>query len=369
MPWKHFAVAGGFKVWKIDEQGKKVGEPLSKKPMPEAAAKNQVRALYASENKPKKEAPEGAGEAEVIITEATDSVTAFNNNITPGDSSGTTDITAKTAIVHYAESESKEAKNMMMDEGMAYSPMNGACTWEEMEAMEETEELTKAYYKMSDAMGMMAHNVMQNPMVEDKAGALADLAEGYAKRVKGMADGEMEMEKELSGEPSPTFIDKLKGWLGLDTSQDEDDRPDELKAVWTAKYINTLPNSSFLYVEPDCKTKACRHFPVKDASGQLDLAHLRNAIARIPQSNAPRLTPEKKTQLQERARKMLGNAKEQTLFIWKEGDTYRWLATYSNNRRDEDNPPEIISTGSNGQVSLMFFSWAKSSVNNWHRNN
>ena len=31
------------------------------------------------------------------------------------------------------------------------------------------------------------------------------------------------------------------------------------------------------------------------------------------------------------------------LFVWKEGDRYRWFAVYSNKYRDEDNPPEIIS--------------------------
>lgn len=33
-------------------------------------------------------------------------------------------------------------------------------------------------------------------------------------------------------------------------------------------------------------------------------------------------------------------------FVWKEDDTYRWMAAYSNNRRDNDNPPEIISSDS-----------------------
>jgi len=28
--------------------------------------------------------------------------------------------------------------------------------------------------------------------------------------------------------------------------------------------------------------------------------------------------------------------------VWKEGDTYRWLAVYSNKFRDDDNPPEIL---------------------------
>ncbi|RPJ40153.1 MAG: hypothetical protein EHM35_00680, partial [Planctomycetaceae bacterium] len=29
--------------------------------------------------------------------------------------------------------------------------------------------------------------------------------------------------------------------------------------------------------------------------------------------------------------------------VWKEGDTYRWLAVYSSKYRDDDNPPEILS--------------------------
>lgn len=86
------------------------------------------------------------------------------------------------------------------------------------------------------------------------------------------------------------------------------------KAVWTNAYQNDLPDSAFLFVEPGDKDgegktipRSKRHFPVRDASGKLDAAHLRNAIARIPQSNAPGLTPEKKRSLQERARQLLGN--------------------------------------------------------------
>lgn len=38
------------------------------------------------------------------------------------------------------------------------------------------------------------------------------------------------------------------------------------------------------------------------------------------------------------------------LFVWKEGDRYRWFAVYSNKYRDEDVPPEILSEKSH----LMF---------------
>ena len=90
------------------------------------------------------------------------------------------------------------------------------------------------------------------------------------------------------------------------------------KAVWSRAFINDLPDSSFLYIESggrkdsEGKTvpRSLRHFPVKDGNGKIDLPHLRNAIARIPQSNAPGLSSEKKQSLQERARRMLSEAQK-----------------------------------------------------------
>ena len=84
-------------------------------------------------------------------------------------------------------------------------------------------------------------------------------------------------------------------------------------AVWSTKYVNDLPDASFMFIESggekaeDGKTtpRSLRHFPIKDADGNIDLPHLRNAIARIPQSNAPGLTDSKKKTLQEQARKLL----------------------------------------------------------------
>lgn len=164
------------------------------------------------------------------------------------------------------------------------------------------------------------------------------------------------------------------------------------KAVWTTAYVNNLPDSAFLYVEPGEKDgegktvpRSKRHFPYKDASGKVDRAHIVNAIARIPQSNAPGLTPAKKTALQNRARKIAGIKNDnkqlddktimsrvikalkqvftgevegedtyeyeedpgQFMFYKdKESDQMRWFARYSNHFRDDDNPPEIISSQS-----------------------
>jgi HK97 family phage prohead protease len=65
----------------------------------------------------------------------------------------------------------------------------------------------------------------------------------------------------------------------------------EYRDVWTTAYVNDLPDSSFLYIAPggtktDGRTDgAHRYFPVKDAAGKPDAAHIRNALARIPQAS------------------------------------------------------------------------------------
>lgn len=103
---------------------------------------------------------------------------------------------------------------------------------------------------------------------------------------------------------------------------------DETKAVWTAKYVDSLPNSSFLWVEDgeddaDGKRvpRSKRHLPYKDAAGTVDKAHLRNALARIPQTDG--LDDGKKAQLQARARRMLESADDGKTYVepdeWKSG--------------------------------------------------
>lgn len=82
------------------------------------------------------------------------------------------------------------------------------------------------------------------------------------------------------------------------------------KAVWATAVVNDLPDSAFLFIQDggtkdqDGKTtpRSNRHFPVRDADGKVDLPHLRNALARIPQSTAPGVDVEA---LQKRARALL----------------------------------------------------------------
>ena len=67
----------------------------------------------------------------------------------------------------------------------------------------------------------------------------------------------------------------------------------EQRAAWSTAFINTLPDASFLYIEPGgtkdqsgrTTPRSLRHFPVKDGSGKVDVPHLLNAMAQIPKAN------------------------------------------------------------------------------------
>jgi len=65
----------------------------------------------------------------------------------------------------------------------------------------------------------------------------------------------------------------------------------DLRAAWTAAYINDLPDSAFACIDAggtkeDGKTtpRSLRHYPHHDAAGTIDPAHLANARARVRQA-------------------------------------------------------------------------------------
>lgn len=70
-------------------------------------------------------------------------------------------------------------------------------------------------------------------------------------------------------------------------------------AEWDAKYINDLPDGSFAYIAPGGEKdeegrtvpRSLRYLPYKNMQGEIDLPHLRNALARLPQTS---LSPEAK---------------------------------------------------------------------------
>jgi site-specific DNA-adenine methylase len=88
------------------------------------------------------------------------------------------------------------------------------------------------------------------------------------------------------------------------------------KAQWSRAFINDLPDDAFLYVEPGGEKdeggrtvpRSLRHFPVRNQRGEIDLPHLRNALARLPQSDLPAGVKER---AQAEARRLLEEAQSE----------------------------------------------------------
>lgn len=124
---------------------------------------------------------------------------------------------------------------------------------------------------------------------------------------------------------SPAFLfQKATKVVRLLTSAALTNRPaldmPALARAWAASYVNDLPDSAFLYIERggqkdgDGKTTplSLRHFPYRDKTGAVDIPHLRNAIARIPQARIEGLDQAALQRLQERARRLLDQTQRGT---------------------------------------------------------
>ena len=121
-------------------------------------------------------------------------------------------------------------------------------------------------------------------------------------------------------EPPPIEEKKLPAPDEAHLPDEEPDGEPEDMAEWTAAFINELPDSAFLYIAPGGEKddgdktvpRSLRKFPYRDSAGKVDLPHLRNAIQRIPQSDAPGLDGERKRALQAKAREILESQREET---------------------------------------------------------
>lgn len=123
--------------------------------------------------------------------------------------------------------------------------------------------------------------------VEKKEGEQKEEKASENKEIEKDSDDEqdkgMEKDEEDKNEDAKDEEEKSK------KEEDSKEEKRSLKrAEWTTAFINDLPDSSFVVIEPayldgTTEDKRARHLPVKDQNGNVDLSHLRNAVARREQ--------------------------------------------------------------------------------------
>lgn len=115
---------------------------------------------------------------------------------------------------------------------------------------------------------------------------------------------EQEKQEEIADltEQSGLLAQRLASLKGIKASE-------LLLAEWDAQYVNDLPDASFAYVAPGGEKdesgrtvpRSLRHLPFRNADGAVDLPHLRNALARLGQTDIPAEAKEKARRVLEAA--------------------------------------------------------------------
>jgi hypothetical protein len=119
----------------------------------------------------------------------------------------------------------------------------------------------------------------------------------FTKTVNVAADGSLKLVL-----PTPDdFLPAFEAYLGIGGHEtmleiDPATVKDSLsKALWSQAYINNLSDDAFAHISPGGKKdsegkttpRSLRHLPYRDASGKPDAAHVRNALARLNQTQIP----------------------------------------------------------------------------------
>lgn len=187
--------------------------------------------------------------------------------------------------------------------------------------------------------------------VRDKSVTILDALDGkLATTIKSLESSE-------DGTVPSDFIEKLDTLISdfeeIMTEKSEDESEEVEAAVWSTAFINDLPDSAFLYIVPggkkdeDGKTvpRTNRKFPYKNQEGNVDLPHLRNAIARIPQSN---LSQDLKDSLQAKARRILAEHTEKSV---EEEETMSEKSFVEEIMKNADKDVELVDEEVTKQVS------------------
>jgi len=180
--------------------------------------------------------------------------------------------------------------------GVEYNNYGGATSFSELDMIEDMQEKNYEIRELLSKFSALGDNIIQSPFGNKKL-ALQSLAyEFYLKLEETMAD------------------------------EGEDEEEDVEKATWSAAFINDLPDSSFFLIEgggkkdKDGKTepRSLRHLPYKDASGKVDLPHLRNAIARAAQvklKDGKTISADAAKAIQTKAQKILDSMKAEKIWM------------------------------------------------------
>jgi len=221
--------------------------------------------------------------------------------------------------------------------------IGGAISFADLRAAEQAREYAGEVEELSYQFSALATNIMNRPDVEDKAAALEALATEFTGLVRNPPDETKEVD-----EDDATLFKRFKDWV----------KATPMKTEGGKKF----PASDYLVVE-DPQSPDTWHLQIK-RNGKPDRGLAGAAWAALFSPGGHRGNKYAGPGKEAAGKKLralyssegweLPGGNKEAMMLWKEADgIIHWLARYSNNRRDGDNPPEIISAESHQRFDEM----------------
>lgn len=234
--------------------------------------------------------------------------------------------------------ETKEEKCGSMS---YYVPMS-VVSFNELEAMQKAAQTGRAIQDLTYQFKELVTNIVYSTELNNKSGAIKKLTEEYTSRLESTASYS---EKKEMDDTSP---------LSLLGDSDESHEKSPIKREGGIDF----PAQDYAWV-PDPAKPATWKIRLTESPGKVSLAQLGKAAAtlstggfrgqkaQIPQTALSAV----KRRIRAEYRKMgvpetsIPSSIRKEFSVWKsvEDGKWHWFAVYSNNFRDRDNPPEIIS--------------------------
>ena len=274
-----------------------------------------------------------------------------------------------------AKQEEGETKEHYEDE-CSISPMPvvvvedvtapGPTTFAAWDAKTEATEKASDMQFLTHQFQVLVNNVMQSPEIEDKGAAVEVLSGELSQRLNSV--------KERKSKWQP-LTDKAVNFVA-----------DHIKAEMKTEGGIKFPASDFAFVPDVDKPSTWKLRMSEDRPGNITKSQLGRAAAafspggfrgqqvQIPSGDVAKVKAKIRgeyAKLGVEPGDIPAAVKERGLMVYKSGDTYRWATIYSNNYRDRDNPPEIISKAAHEDFAQAVHSgeWPMPELHWWHIKN
>jgi hypothetical protein len=262
------------------------------------------------------------------------------------------------------ETKTVENKDEQDDKALGpYAPLHGATSFNEAEELQHVEIINSEIRRLNWTFQDLVANVLDDDEINDKPAAITALVQEYSQRLSAVPQEA----------PKKGFFKSIAEFFGkkeVDPYELKDGTEEKRTGPAMKREANIdFPARDYAYV-PDPQRPATWKLRLTESPGKVSIRALGKAAKALSTGGfggkklnlPPAVLSSVKRRIRQEYRKLGVSEKDipaavkiddaqprqkSTFFVLKDNTgSYRWFSVYSNNYRDDDNPPEIISEAS-----------------------